>query len=173
MLSSTGIKRSTMIFMGALFAVLSMGAMGESFVTKGSKAAGLGADGCVAPKAEMRRNHMDYLKHDRVATVRQGIRETKASLAACVDCHAGKDDKGGYTPVSDEGQFCESCHSYVGVNLYFACFQCHRKTPQEKSVSLGGSAIKASAFTLQLDVDKQHAVTAQHFSRWHTQVLED
>ncbi|MEJ1297238.1 MAG: sulfur reduction protein DsrJ [Candidatus Sedimenticola sp. (ex Thyasira tokunagai)] len=173
MLSSTGIKRSTMIFMGALFAVLSMGAMGESFVTKGSKAAGLGPDGCVAPKAEMRRNHMDYLKHDRVATVRQGIRDTKASLASCVDCHAADDGKGGYAPVNGEGQFCESCHSYVGVNLYFACFQCHRKTPQAESASLSDSEIKVGAFALQLDADKQHAVTAQHFSKWHSQVVED
>ncbi|MES9855227.1 MAG: sulfur reduction protein DsrJ [Sedimenticola sp.] len=173
MLSFTGIKRSTVIFMGALLAVLSMGAMGESFVKQGSKAAGLGPDGCVAPKADMRRNHMDYLKHDRVVTVRQGIRETKASLAACVDCHAGKDDRGEYLPVSAEGQFCESCHSYVGVDLYFACFQCHRKTPQEQSASLGGSEIKAGAFALQLDADKLHAVTAQHYSKWHTQVVED
>lgn len=173
MLSSSGIKRSTVLFMGALFAVLSMSAIGESFVTKGSKAAGLGPDGCVAPKAEMRRNHMEYLKHDRVATVRQGVRDVKASLAGCVDCHASKDDKGGYSPINAEGQFCESCHDYVGVKLYFACFQCHRKTPGEESASLGGSGLKADAFSLELDAGKRDAQTAHHFSKWHSQTLED
>jgi hypothetical protein len=103
--------------------------MGESVVTQGSKAAGL--DSCVAPTALMRRNHMDYLTHDRDETVLKGIRDTQYSLSACVDCHAEKEVAGGYKPVNSEGQFCASCHSYVAVSL--TCFQCHSKTPEPET----------------------------------------
>jgi len=51
-----------------------------------AKAAGL--ESCVAPTSEMRRNHMDYLKHDRIKVVREGVRDVKSSLAGCIDCHA-------------------------------------------------------------------------------------
>ena len=35
----------------------------------------------------MRRNHMELIKHQRDATVHDGIRGTKHSLAGCIDCH--------------------------------------------------------------------------------------
>ena len=43
---------------------------------------------CIAPVEEMRRNHMDMLKHQRDRTMRQGIRGEPASLNACIECHA-------------------------------------------------------------------------------------
>ncbi|MCW8847532.1 MAG: sulfur reduction protein DsrJ [Sedimenticola sp.] len=133
----TGIRRFAGVLVGGALLLLSTGVISETAVTKGSKAAGL--DSCVAPTAVMRRNHMDFLKHDRNMTVRKGIRDTQYSLAECVGCHAEKDNAGAYKPVNAEGQFCSSCHSYVAVNL--SCFQCHRKTPEVKSGS--GTAMKS------------------------------
>ena len=45
---------------------------------------------CIAPADEMRRNHMEMLKHQRDRTLRAGIRGEPASLNACIDCHASK-----------------------------------------------------------------------------------
>jgi len=125
--SSTGNRRFIALLLGGALALLSGAAVSDSAVVKGSKAAGLSS--CVAPTADMRRNHMDYLKHDRVEVVRQGIRDNRFSLAECVNCHAGKDGEGHPVPVNAEGQFCDTCHDYAAVDI--ACFQCHRKVPQE------------------------------------------
>ncbi len=166
MRSSTGIKRVARLLLGGALLLLSAVALSESSVTPGSKAAGL--DSCVAPTAEMRRYHMLYLTHDRNATVREGKRDIKYSLAQCVDCHAAKDDKGGYVPVDAEGQFCESCHNYTAVTL--ACFQCHRKVPEEKRGAL--DALKsgtagARAYGLLLDDGQAPALSIQEFARLH------
>ena len=75
---------------------------------------------CVAPEDEMRRNHMEMLKHQRDRSLRQGIRGEPASLNACIECHASK--KTG--SVLGKGDFCESCHAYVAVKL--DCFECHQ-----------------------------------------------
>jgi hypothetical protein len=75
---------------------------------------------CVAPPEEMRRNHMEMLKHQRDRTLRSGIRGEPASLNACIECHAGK--KTG--SVLGKGEFCESCHAYAAVKL--DCFECHQ-----------------------------------------------
>ena len=40
---------------------------------------------CVAPAEEMRRNHMEMLKHQRDRTMRQGIRGEPASLNASIE----------------------------------------------------------------------------------------
>jgi hypothetical protein len=76
---------------------------------------------CVAPAEEMRRNHMEMLKHQRDRTMRSGIRGEPASLNACIECHASK--KTGSVLGSNEN-FCQSCHSYVAVKL--DCFECHQ-----------------------------------------------
>ena len=75
---------------------------------------------CVAPAEEMRRNHMEMLKHQRDRTLRSGIRGEPASLNACIECHASK--KSG--SVLGKGDFCESCHAYAAVKL--DCFECHQ-----------------------------------------------
>ena len=76
---------------------------------------------CVAPAEEMRRNHMEMLKHQRDRTLRAGIRGEPASLNACIECHASK--KTGSVLGSNEN-FCQSCHSYVAVKL--DCWDCHQ-----------------------------------------------
>ncbi len=98
---------------------------GDRSVVKGSKAYGL--DSCVEPTPLMRKKHYAFLKHDRDITVHQGVRTIRHSIAGCVDCHAAKDDAGKYIPVTAEGQFCQSCHEYAGVEL--PCFSCHSTTP--------------------------------------------
>ncbi|HUL65402.1 MAG TPA: hypothetical protein VLW55_12375 [Burkholderiaceae bacterium] len=76
---------------------------------------------CVAPPAEMRRTHMDLLKHRRDQTVHAGVRGGKTSLETCIDCHAGK---AGGAVTGRPDAFCEACHAYAGVRL--DCFECHQ-----------------------------------------------
>ena len=85
---------------------------------------------CVEPTSVMRRNHFEFIKHQRDLTVHQGIRGSKYSLAGCVDCHARKDTAGKFVPVNAEGQFCDGCHDYAAVSL--DCFSCHSTVPGEK-----------------------------------------
>ncbi|MEN8178787.1 MAG: cytochrome c3 family protein [Pseudomonadota bacterium] len=114
---------------GIVLTIPAMQAMAEStYVTKGSKAASLSS--CVAETNDIRRNHMDYMKHGRDVTVRAGDRTGTFSLSECIDCHSAATAPGEYTPVDSEGQFCRSCHAYVAVNP--ACFQCHRTTPEKR-----------------------------------------
>ncbi|MCW8890567.1 MAG: sulfur reduction protein DsrJ [Sedimenticola sp.] len=168
----TGIRRFAAVLVGGAFLLLSTGAVSETAVTKGSKAAGL--DACVAPTADMRRNHMDYLTHDRDMTVRKGVRETQYSLAECVECHAEADDAGAYKSVNAEGQFCSSCHEYVAVSL--SCFQCHRKTPEAKSGS--GTALKLNgsfgdSLGLLQSLDKPVSLSRDELMRLHATVKGD
>ena len=76
---------------------------------------------CIAPADEMRRSHMNMLKHQRDKTVHEGVRGAKASLNACIDCHASKQT--GSVLGSNEG-FCQSCHAYAAVKL--DCWDCHQ-----------------------------------------------
>ena len=76
-------------------------------------------EACVAPTAEMRRDHMKMLFHQRDRTLRQGVRETRFSLKGCVECHAGKES---HSVLGQEG-FCSSCHAYAAVKI--DCFECH------------------------------------------------
>lgn len=75
---------------------------------------------CIAPVEEMRKNHMEMLKHQRDRTMRQGIRGEKASLNGCIDCHASK----ATGSVLGKGGFCQECHSYAAVKL--DCWDCHQ-----------------------------------------------
>jgi hypothetical protein len=84
---------------------------------------------CVEPTDVMRREHMNFILHQRDETMHKGIRGAKHSLKDCIDCHAGYDDQGKAVPVNAEGQFCESCHTYTAVSI--DCFGCHRTTPAE------------------------------------------
>lgn len=89
---------------------------------------------CVAPKEVMRRNHMDFLKHHRDETVHEGIRTTKYSLKACLECHAAPEATD-QTVASGNGKkeggfFCMNCHQYAGVKV--DCFECHATRPEKE-----------------------------------------
>ena len=128
MRSSTNcVRRAARLFAAGLL-VLSAGALGASAVTEGSQAAGMTS--CVEPTDVMRRNHMEFLKHQRDETVHNGIRGAKYSLSACVDCHASITN-GQSKPINDQGEFCAGCHEFTAVSI--DCFQCHRTVPREQN----------------------------------------
>ncbi len=66
---------------------------------------------CIRPTDWMRRNHMDFLKHKRTLTVREGVRVRSESLLKCAECH------------TSHNRFCDRCHDYVAVEP--DCFECH------------------------------------------------
>jgi len=86
-------------------------------------------EACVAPTADMRRNHMTYLFSQRDRTMHEGIRTTRFSLKNCVDCHAST--KTG-SVLGDKG-FCADCHAYASVSI--DCFECHSPERQPKAAS--------------------------------------
>ena len=85
---------------------------------------------CVEPIEIMRRDHFDFMKHDRDKTVHEGIRTIKHSLAGCIDCHATKNASGQFVPINAEGEFCQTCHTYAAVKI--DCFTCHATVPAVK-----------------------------------------
>jgi len=86
---------------------------------------------CVEPVADMRRNHMIYLEHERDETVHKGIRGRKHSLKGCVECHAVPDPaaKGAATVRP----FCAECHRYAAVRI--DCFGCHAREPEPRTAA--------------------------------------
>ena len=85
--------------------------------------------GCVEPTADMRKNHMEYILHQRDETVHEGIRDKQHSLNECINCHVS--DAPDAPRVSSEKHFCSSCHSYASVSI--DCFQCHADRPVKTS----------------------------------------
>jgi len=83
------------------------------------------AQGCVEPTLDMRKNHMEYILHQRDETVHEGIRDKQHSLNECINCHVS--DAPDAPRVSSEKHFCSSCHSYASVSI--DCFQCHADRP--------------------------------------------
>ena len=83
------------------------------------------AQGCVEPTDDRRKNHMEYILHQRDATVHEGIRTKQHSLVECINCHVS--DAPDAPRVSSEEHFCSSCHSYAAVKI--DCFQCHADRP--------------------------------------------
>ena len=81
--------------------------------------------GCVEPVDEMRKNHMEYILHQRDETMHEGIRTPQYSLVECINCHVS--DAPDALRISSEEHFCNSCHSYAAVNV--DCFQCHADRP--------------------------------------------
>ncbi len=86
---------------------------------------------CVEPEEEMKRNHMNYILHQRDETVYGGIRTRQYALEECINCHASKDENGEYIRVEDTRHFCASCHNYASVKI--DCFQCHADVPVRAS----------------------------------------
>jgi len=78
---------------------------------------------CVEPNDVMRRNHMEFLKHQRDETLREGVRGNKYSLNECIDCHAVKSPDVAGGKVRTLKPFCAECHAYAAVSI--DCFQCH------------------------------------------------
>ncbi len=73
-------------------------------------------------------NHPALLSHDRDMTVIDGVRNTDASLAECVSCHAVKGPDAAPVTVESDQHFCRACHDYAAVKI--DCFQCHNSVPE-------------------------------------------
>ncbi len=104
-------------------------------------------DACVEPTEVMRRDHMRFLSHQRDDTVYGGIRGAKHSLVGCIECHAQTDPQGVAIPVSAEGQFCDSCHSFAGVRM--DCFECHAAVPANRQSRRSSGMMYAQAICLE------------------------
>jgi hypothetical protein len=87
---------------------------------------------CVESTDFMRRNHMELLKHQRDATMHQGIRTRNHSLNGCIECHASRKNN---SVVGSDQNFCQSCHSYAAVKL--DCFECHASKPKAPAERAG------------------------------------
>ncbi len=88
---------------------------------------------CVLKTSVMRRTHMMLLRAVREEIVRHDARDTRFRLTHCVACHAQRTSTGRVLPVNAPGQFCASCHAYVGVRL--DCFACHAAVPAQRGLS--------------------------------------
>ncbi len=93
---------------------------------------------CIAPVDEIRRNHPDMLRHQRDLTVRAGVRGSRVSLNACIDCHANRTNG---SVLGSRENFCQTCHEFVAVRL--DCFECHQATPAAGATTV--SAVAPSA----------------------------
>lgn len=84
---------------------------------------------CVEDAATMRRNHMEYLKHQRDETVHGGVRGAKYSIKTCIECHASRETQ---SVAARSSNFCVGCHSYAAVKI--DCFECHATQPRQSSL---------------------------------------
>ena len=83
---------------------------------------------CVEPTEVMRRQHMDFILHQRDETVHKGIRTERHQLVGCINCHIQPDEKGTYPRHTDSRHFCTTCHEYSSVKI--DCFSCHADRPE-------------------------------------------
>lgn len=90
---------------------------------------------CVEDTPVIRRNHMDYLDHQRDKTMREGMRKPKYSLNRCLTCHAVTGVDGQPVTAKSEKHFCNSCHAYAAVRI--DCFDCHASTPGDEKALAG------------------------------------
>ena len=95
---------------------------------------------CVASVDEMRRNHMNLLKHERDAAVHLGERKTKAQLENCLTCHAVNGANGKPVSYDDSRHFCRTCHDYAAVAV--DCFQCHASVPNAAAKTAEGKGAR-------------------------------
>lgn len=110
------------------------GARAEVPLPKIPKAKG---EQCVEPTDVMRREHMNFLFHQRDDTLRRGIRTKKYSLRECLDCHVTA-EPGKPLPTADSpDHFCTACHRYAAVKI--DCFGCHSDRPDPSSRPLAGA----------------------------------
>jgi predicted CXXCH cytochrome family protein len=83
----------------------------------------MNASACVEPVEIMRREHMNFLLHQRDDTVLDGERNSKYSLVGCMDCHNPAESAETAVRYPDPQHFCADCHRYASVRI--DCFECH------------------------------------------------
>ena len=105
---------------------------------------------CIQPEDVMRREHMDYILHERDETMHEGVRGEPESLANCINCHVEPDENGEIAGIETDQHFCSACHQYAAVQI--DCFQCHADRPQKY--------IKRNSHTSSLRQQLQQALAA-------------
>lgn len=90
---------------------------------------------CVEPVDVMRRQHMDFLLHQRDLTMRQGIRTEQHSLVECIECHVQTNNRDEFIAIDAPQQFCAGCHAFASVSM--DCFECHASTPDLPQAASG------------------------------------
>jgi hypothetical protein len=113
-------------FTPALAADVESSSLGDVIIPQPPKP--VDAVACVEPVEVMRREHMDFLLHQRDATVLDGERDSKYSLVGCMDCHNPSESAARYP---DPEHFCAGCHLYTSVRI--DCFECHADRGLAKS----------------------------------------
>jgi hypothetical protein len=108
---------------------------------------------CVQPEDEIRRNHMNYILHQRDETMHEGIRTETYSLANCIDCHVEPDKDGNIASIDSEEHFCNGCHVYAAVNI--DCFECHADRPQKYIKRSKTAALKQQLHNMLAQDDQQ------------------
>ena len=137
------IKHSLVILVtGLLLGMVIPGHAGDSLLPDVPEAQDRYSDtqGCVEPTADMRKNHMEYILHQRDETMHEGIRTRQHSLVECINCHVS--DAPDAPRVSSKEHFCNSCHTYAAVNI--DCFQCHADRPVKTSAGQDMPAVAKS-----------------------------
>ena len=83
---------------------------------------------CVEPIAEMRKDHMSFIMHQRDDTLREGVRTKQHSLKECINCHNAPAEDGKVASADNKEHFCSACHVYTAVSI--DCFSCHSDKPE-------------------------------------------
>ena len=86
-------------------------------------------DRCVEPTEVMRRQHHQFILHQRDETVHRGVRTKKYRFTRCIDCHVQPTATGDFPRHGDDNHFCTACHRYSSVSI--DCFQCHADRPEQ------------------------------------------
>lgn len=139
--------------LSGLIMLFPAGAMAETPFPTIHEPEGEGVE-CVQPEDEMRRNHMNYILHQRDKTMREGVRTKTYSLAGCIDCHIEPGENGEIASHDSKEHFCNSCHEYASVQI--DCFECHADRPQ-KYIKRG-----AKAHALQEQLNKMLTAKNAH-----------
>lgn len=110
---------------------------------------------CVEPVAEMRKDHMSYILHQRDETLRQGVRTKQHSLKECIDCHNAPAEDGKVARAGETDHFCSTCHVYTAVQI--DCFSCHSDKPENTQYR---HKLSAHDFSSHIDV-AAHNMTSE------------
>ena len=113
--------KSLLAIVGSAALALSSFAVADSDLLATAKAK---SEQCVEPTDEMRKNHMEYILHQRDKTMHEGIRTKTYSLKECINCHVPENTEARF---GDDKHFCSACHNFAAVSI--DCFQCHADKP--------------------------------------------
>jgi hypothetical protein len=149
MMEQTASRKLLRAGIAGLLGLLAVGVMAEGlFSPPLPKAkATAGEQKCVEPVDVMRRDHMNFILHQRDATMYQGMRAKQHSLVECINCHVTPGADGKPVSIHSKEHFCSSCHEYAAVKI--DCFECHASQPSPAANAQPASVAQPPAPTGQ------------------------